>query len=184
MVHCKHIKLLYIRSRTLTPSLPWHHSTTWPCLKIPGETNSTSLQTGSNWSAIERKRRFNPWRNRAAAGRAWREGRREHRYTPHKRRGGGQNDVFLLSVEPKTYNADTQGQMCPGQPSPHTKAVHQPEMIACVGVRVSHTPCLRKKLFTVGTAETCRLLKPSVAVKHVKFKKKKKKLWAFELVER
>lgn len=88
MVHCKHINLLYIRSRTLTrgpASLPWHHSATWPCLKIPGETNSTSLQTGSNWSAIERKRRFNPWRKRAAAGRAWREGRREDTDTPHTR---------------------------------------------------------------------------------------------------
>lgn len=42
----------------------------------------------------------------------------------------------------------------------------------CVGVLVSHTPCLRKNNSQCGTAETCTLLRPSVAVKREVKKKK------------
>lgn len=65
--------ILYIWFRKLTQGLPgpmWHHhSSTWPYPKIPWETNGASLKTGSNRSAIERRRRFNPWRDRVAEGR-------------------------------------------------------------------------------------------------------------------
>lgn len=78
-VHVCTATILYIWFRKLTQRLPsptWHHhhSATWPYPKIPWETNSASLKTGLNWPAIERRRRFNPWRDRVANEREWREG--------------------------------------------------------------------------------------------------------------
>lgn len=54
-----------------------------PRLNIPWETNSASLKTGSNWSAAQRRHRFNPWRDEGGRKkkktRGWRDERRGRR---------------------------------------------------------------------------------------------------------
>lgn len=157
-------------------SIPWHHSAAWPCLKIPGETNSTSLQTGSNWPAIERKCRFNPWKNRAAARRAWRERRREDIDTPHTReeeedRMSSSCCLWSLKHTPLTHKKDRCALVC----CPHMQklCISQRWQPVCGCACEPHTVS-QKKEFTVRNCRNVQVIEAYCDGK----KKKAVSVWA------
>lgn len=92
-VHICICTILYVWFRKLTQGLLVQHDIiTAPHDPIPRfHERQTALpwKTGSNWFAIERRRRFNPWRDRVAEGREWREGDVEATCTSHTGKEGG-----------------------------------------------------------------------------------------------